>query len=663
MFFKLAFNNVKKNLKDFTIYFITIMFGVCLFYVANSINNMLVLLQNIMELLSILTSIILGFLIVYANHFLIKRRKKELGIYLLLGMQKWKISLILMLETFIIGFYAFLSGLLLGIFASQGLTAITALILGEKITKFQLIFSNDAFFKSIICFGIIFAITVLFNTISLTKFKLIDLFTAAKKNEKVVVRKVWLSVFLFILAILTLGIAYSFVKFTSQIVFAAVFGLIGTFLFFFSLSGFLLRVLQANKNLYFKGLNMFMLRQFHSKITTNFISMSIICLMLMVSIASFSVGAELTGTMSKHVKKCTPYDLTITDYINSGDINSDTSENMIDKLNQDGMKLDELVSHDQLLHSYDLKLTMKQMMRYYRNDSSSSDENMVKLKKMPIECIPLSEYNKSLSLLKKEPITLKENEYAICSNYSETFWHFKKYIQNKDRLKINGKEFTVYPKLLNYSCYNAYSCTIILPDRELEGKPLVGCYLNMQFRGDVKKTSGIFTDRLNRIYDEKKKPFDVWTFKTEYYKKNAILTTAISYITIYIGIISLITCSAVLALQQLSESSDNIVRYKLLRKIGTEEKAINKSVFMHIFIYFMLPLCLAILEAIVVIGVLNDTLKMKVNVNNFALPIATDTSFGIIISVIGIVFIYGGYLLATYFGCKSMIKNKRGGAL
>jgi ABC-type transport system, involved in lipoprotein release, permease component len=660
MLFKLAYHNVQKNLRDFTIYFITILLGVCLFYVANAITNDLVLLQDTMELLSIFSAVILGFLIVYANHFLIKRRKKELGIYILLGMQKWKISQILILETFLIGIYAFFSGLLLGIFASQGLTAITALILDEKLTKFQLFFSNDAFFKSIICFGIIFAVTVIFNTISFTRYKLIDLLTAERKNEKVIIRNLRISVFLFFLSILAFGIAYFFVKSDSQLALASIFGLIGTFLFFFSLSGFLLKIIQRNHNLYFKGLNIFILRQFHSKITTAFLSMSIICLMLMVSISFFSVGAELTGTMSEHVKKCTPYDLTITNYVSSNKKGNNTSQNMINKLNHDGMNLEDLVQNYQLVHAYQLNVNTDLLMKYYIADTSSN-ENMDKIKKQPIQFIPLSDYNKSMILQKKSPITLTDNEYAICSNYSEAFWHLNNYIQNKDILKINGKDFSVYPKLLRYNCYNAYSCSIILPDKELISKPLTNCYLNMQLKGDAKKTSGIFTDRLNRIYDDKEKPFGIWTFKTEYYEKNAILTTAISYVTIYIGIIFLITCSAVLALQQLSESSDNIVRYKLLRKIGTGEHEINKSVFIHIFIYFMLPLSLAILESIIVIGVLNDTLKMKVNVNNINLRIATNTSYGIIVSVIGLVLLYGGYMLATYSGCKSMIRKKKGG--
>lgn len=674
MFFKLAMNNVKKSLKDFTIYFLTLMFGVCLFYVSNTIKSqeaMIILsnaqsdifngLQSTMEYLSIFCSVILGFLIIYANQFLIKRRKKELGVYMLLGMKKGKISNILVLETFIIGGYALICGLLLGVFTSQGLTAITAMMLEKKIKKFQFIFSDSALIKSIVCFGIIFIIIMIFNIISVSKYKLIDLLTAAKKNETLKVKKLWVSVILFILSAICFSCVYYLTIRTDnpKLAISVIFGIIGTFLFFFSLSGFLLRVIQTNKKVYFKGLNMFVLRQINSKITTTFISMTIICLILLVSITSFSAGAGLTGTMRDFAKKCAPYDLTITDYKAPDDIDSDNLDDMIAKLNQDDMKLDELVKDYQILPSYNLKLTMEQLMKYYIEEDSSTNENLEKLKKKPIEFILLSNFNDSLILQGKEPITLQGNEYAICSNYSETFWNFEKYIQNNEILLINGKKFTVYPKLLRYISYNGYSCSIILPDIELEEKTLLGCYLNMQFKGDAKQTSEIFKDRMECIYDENSKPFDNWSFKTDMNERVASLTTAFSYIATYIGIIFLIICSAILALQQLSESSDNIERYKLLRKLGTEEKEINKSIFMQIFIYFMLPISLAIVQSIAVISIFNNTIKMSINVDNISQRIALGSSFENIASTISIVLIYGGYMLTTYFGCKSIIKSKK----
>ena len=141
MFFKIAIHNVKRSLRDYAIYFLTLTFGVCLFYVFNSMDSqsataalnssqkeIIQMLTNVTGYVSIFISIILGFLMVYSNRFLMKRRKKELGIYMLLGMDKSKISHILITETLLIGLFSLGVGLAIGIFASQGLSAITASI-------------------------------------------------------------------------------------------------------------------------------------------------------------------------------------------------------------------------------------------------------------------------------------------------------------------------------------------------------------------------------------------------------------------------------------------------------------------------------------------------------------------------------------------------------
>ena len=122
MYFKIALGNVRRSIRDYGVYFLTLTFGVCLFYVFNSIQaqsvmmalsetqaKMLVLLNNMMGIFSIFVCVVLGFLIVYANNFLIRRRKKELGLYLVLGMNKGTVARILMIETVMIGTAGYLN--------------------------------------------------------------------------------------------------------------------------------------------------------------------------------------------------------------------------------------------------------------------------------------------------------------------------------------------------------------------------------------------------------------------------------------------------------------------------------------------------------------------------------------------------------------------------
>ena len=333
MFFKLALKNVTKSIRDYTIYFLTLTFGVCLFYIFNSIDSQTAMLKinetqgNIIKSLtqminyvSVFISVILGFLVVYANQFLIKRRKKELAIYMTLGMAKGKISRILILETLLIGVFS----LLVGVFASQGLSVVTARLFEVDLKAFTFTFSVQAFYKTILYFGIIFLIVMVFNTVSISKYKLIDLLNASKKNQKMRFNHLWISVTLFFVSVACLGVAYHLIiengmmELNTQFTVSIVLGCVGTLLFFLSLSGFLLRVVQSNKKLYFKNLNMFVLRQINSKINTTFVSMSVICIMLLVTIGTLSTGMGLANVLTKDLKSVTPYDATYTYYYSYG---------------------------------------------------------------------------------------------------------------------------------------------------------------------------------------------------------------------------------------------------------------------------------------------------------------------------------------------------------
>ena len=299
MYFKLSFRNVRKSFSDYTLYFLTLTFGVCVFYVFNSIEAqkaMMHISESALEIMktitwlmngvSVFVSFILGFLIVYANNFLIRRRKREFGVYMTLGMDKYKISKILISETLIIGLISLAAGLLMGVFLSQGLSVITAKLFDADMTEYTFVFSTQALWKTAAYFGIIFVIAIAAGTAAISKYKLIDLINAAKQNEKPRLKNPVLTIILFVLSVIFTVTAYKMVlkygiaTFNRRLVIECILGAIGTFLFFASLSGFLLSMIKANQKVYFKGLNMFIMRQINSRINTAYISMSFICLML-----------------------------------------------------------------------------------------------------------------------------------------------------------------------------------------------------------------------------------------------------------------------------------------------------------------------------------------------------------------------------------------------
>lgn len=130
----------------------------------------------------------LGGLILYANNFLVKKRKKELGIYMTLGMGKNKISKILTYETALVGIISLVVGLGIGIIVSQGISAFASKLFEVSLSNYKFLLSTDAILKTVLYFGIIFILVMIFNTFVISKYKLIDMLTAAKKNEDIKIK-------------------------------------------------------------------------------------------------------------------------------------------------------------------------------------------------------------------------------------------------------------------------------------------------------------------------------------------------------------------------------------------------------------------------------------------------------------------------------------------
>jgi putative ABC transport system permease protein len=653
-------------------------FGVCLFYIFNSIQSQKVLLQlsatqlksmdmlaQAVNYISVFIAVVLGFLIVYANQFLMKRRKKELGIYMTLGMEKGKISRIIIVETLFIGIFALALGLLVGVFAGQALSVLTAKMFEVNMNKLQFVFSTTAFYKTLLYFGIIFVIVMIFNTISISKVKLIDLLSAGKKNENLKIKRLWISVVIFLVSVACLGTSYYLINkngmmaFDSQFAASLILGSIGTVLFFLSLSGFLLRVVQANKRLYFKNMNMFILRQINSKINTTFVSMSVICIMLLITIGTLSTGTGLSNALTSTLKNGTPYDVSLSISYSNPEKDTATTKtvDLAKKLIADKIDLNQYAKAYSQITAYGSNITYKDI---YLNDSlfpsGFGDTSMIK--KVPIPIVSLTDYNNAVKMQGKPALTLKENEFVINANFDQVLPLINDFLKSKGKITLNGKELTATqaPTRTAFSTTGSAedTGTLVVPDAMVKGLAVTTEFLNINYKPGVKDEK--FLSLIDSVYNKadiksgKIVPFDSVRSKVEMYEQGAGLKMMVSYLAVYIGLVFLITSAAVLALQQLSEASDNAERYGLLKKLGAEESMVNHSLFTQIAIYFFLPLGLAIVHSIVGIHVANNVVSLL-----GGLDILSNTIFTAAV----ILLIYGGYFLATYFGCKGMIKGKK----
>ena len=669
MYSKIAINNVKKRFKDYTIYFLTIAFAVCIFYSFNSIESQKALLdmnKNQAEYMSLVTtlisyvsvfvSFILGGLILYANNFLIKKRKKELGIYMTLGMSKRKISKILLSETLIVGVLSLIAGLLLGLVVSQGLSLFTAKLFDVGMTEFKFIISSSAILKTVLYFALIFGVLMIFNTRIIAKYKLIDMLTAARKSEDIKIKNPIISSIIFISGIIILGTAYYLVTKSGLnpdklgFKLSIVFGIIGTAGFFYGIAGFLLWVIQRSKNIYLKKLNIFVTRQISSKVNTNFVSMTVISLMLFITIVLLSTGLSFKSALEKGI--VVPFDASVklfTDEENK----YKSMEDVFKAINYDFNGKEPIFINGYIIDGIDANMILKD---YAVGEFKKSLDNG-KHRWEYIDAIKISDYNKIRSLYGEEPLSINDNEILVTSNFTEAKDSVKNFIKNSPQVSIAGKEYKVANKeYLNEAVYNSELAdnvlTIIVPD-DFKNMTLNAAYMNMNYKNpndpDEEEDMNSLFDSFRR-YDEIYDLPMIRATKSQIYEASKGLTTMILYIGLYLGVVFLISSAAVLALQQLSEASDSSDRYKALKKIGATEKMINKTIFTQTAIYFAMPLILAIVSSIVGISVVNKFIALygKPNIGPTAL-----LTLGILVIV------YGGYFYVTYAGYKSIVKNSK----
>lgn len=658
MYFKLAFKNIKKSYKNYVIYFLTLIFGICIFYTFNSIESQSVMMElneqkqsafmmaeQLMGYFSVFIAFVLGFLIVYANNYLIKRRKKEFGIYMTLGMENGSLSKMIFLETLFIGAISLGIGLVLGIMLSQALSVLTAYMFQVDLTKFQFVFSPLGFKRTVLCFSIIYLVVLIFNFISVRKIKLIDLLTASKRNEKPTIKNLWVSVILFLVSLGILGTAY-YKVIHDGIAFASfnalglpiLLGCIGTFIFFYSLTGFFLKVIQGNKKFYLRDLNMFVMKQISSKINTTFVSLSFICLMLFLAICTFSGGLGINRAINADLKDLTKFDVTF--WSNSG-------ENIENLLKEKNIDISNIAKEDSNMVMYDSKIKYsnflsKEGMTAMKNYFPVANDN-------DILVIGENGYNNTLKLLGKEPVNLKENKYLAVGNIDEMKKWVNESLENGKKINISGK--TLEPENKKYENINLYNFTMkgdilifVVKDSLLEGLKPVSSRFNMMLK-DNSNTK----EELENVRDQLVESQVYSITKKEIYDNAAGLGATMAYLGIYLGLIFIITSAVVLAIQQLTESTDNVERYRLLKEIGVDQKMINKAIFTQVGVYFMLPLSLAIVHSIV--GLKISSTIVGVFGNASIMP-------NVIITAIIFVIIYGGYFLATYLGAKKNINER-----
>lgn len=691
MLFKLSFKNIKKSFKDYAIYFFTLILGIAIFYVFNSLekqtvmlnlskssSNSITIITTVLSVISVFVSFVLGFLIIYANRFLMKRRKREFGIYMTLGMGKRSISQIIFFETVLIGIISLIIGLIFGIGLSQVMSIFVANLFEADMDKFRFAISNVAILKTIVYFFIIYIFVMIFNIIQVSRCKLIDLIQSKNKSEEIKMKNPYVCIIVFIFAVILLSYAYYNVTVNAiniekaiDVYLQILYGVVGTFLVFWSLSGFIMKLIMCIDKFYYKNLNSFTIRQLSSKINTTVVSMSVICLMLFITICVFSSSVSMNATLKSNMRKLAKADISISNKINLEKINKD--EHIFTKAQIDTSKLsiEEVLENREfdinsnlndvvIINKYQTKeVTLKDLLgKYYEMlkaenpEQVKSDEDFYSMKS---DLVRVSDYNKIAKLYGKETYDLKNDEYMVICDYKNMIKMYNEGLKSRPEITIKGKPYKpkyeeIKDGYITMSPESNNTGIVLIPDYVVDKNMCTDQILAGNYKANDKQGKEQIEDKINKIRKEiyEKQLCLSISSKIDIYNDNIGTSAMAIFIGLYIGIVFLISSGAILALKELSESADSKDRYKTLRRLGIDEGMINKSLFVQIGIFFGFPLLLGIIHSIFGIQVANMMLE----------------SFGrdglmksIIMTSIFIVVIYGGYFIVTYLCSKNIIKE------
>ncbi len=681
MLFKLSFGNIRRSVRDYSIYFFTLLIGVAVFYVFNAIETqtaflfvssdtrtIIKLLTDTLSAVSVFVSCVLGGLIVYASRFLMRRRNKEFAMYLLLGMSKSKVSAILITETLIVGAASLGAGLLLGIGLSQLMSAFIVNLFDADMTIFAFTFSGSAAIKTLFYFGLIYVVTMLFNAGAVGKFKLIDLMSSDKKSEIQKLKNPVVCIIVFITAAVMLGYAYFQVAFNFEnidalwkmLIYIAM-GAASTFMMFWSISGMLMRIAMSSKRSYYRGLNSFTCRQIGSRINTMVISAGIICLMLFITICMLAAAFSLKNSLDEGITKNAHADISMELIFNSEEAPDKSIREMymmadvdIDKYFSEYTEFDEYMLYDYTCGDYFgeyLDEARKKMKTVYFDTISEN-------------CIKVSDYNKAAKLYGLEQLNVPSGTYAVIASLNEA-------IDVRNIPLAHGHDIMLCGKRLSpaYSeCifgYDMISNTpsnigiLIVPDdTEFRNYRLIKC-LAANYRAETKaekrSTDTVFMNSdmeiISRMYgDSDDKHFAIILTKNELIDSAVGLGAVATFLGLYIGIVFLISCGAILSIKALSENIDSIPRYDILRRIGAGERDISRSLFRQTGIFFLLPLLLAVIHSI---------FGIKFAMNVLAVFGVVDLLPAMLLTSAIILIIYGGYFLITYYCGKGIIRTKK----
>lgn len=662
---KLIFRSVRRHIRDYLLYFLTLTLCISLFYAFNALSDQPAFVQLdstrallyeqlgiAISTLSVVIAAVLAFLIVYANGFLLRRRKRELGIYMLSGMKQGRLACMFAAEALLVGLWALGLGLALGVALSQGLSLIALRLFAVELSEFAFVLSPGALNRTLLCFAVIFLLVTLLNIRSVARVRLIDLFTAERRNEAAGQLDGPLPRLLFPLALCL--IAGAFFLFSRHGILpsrdnhafeTACFCLLaGTLLFFQSVPAVLISLVRAQPSLYLRGLGAFLVRQIASRLRTNCLAMSAVCGLLTVTLCAVCVGVSTAMAMNALSQSSTPYDLNVI-----SDVDMDGDTDIAQFLSTQGIDMADYAQEMEQISLYEADFTYSDLfagqdLRLWSFDSA--------LPTLPVSVISVTDFNRALAIQGRPAIALEEGTFRINCNYEGTLAYVEAALAANDMLTVAGIplrracEETLHETYYMTSVGNNDRGTLIVPDAIAARLTKDVNVLLVQYKPQTDTDHVLaqmipigLDDAHGYRYTEKNMMYGM------YYGVNAFM----SFLCCYVGVVFLLVCAALLAAKQLTDLADSAPRYALLQKLGAGRRQIRRALLAQTSVFFAAPLAVACLFSSFLIRELLALVEEFMH-----LHISTHVLFtaGLLL------FLYGGYFLAAYLSCRRMIEEQ-----
>lgn len=723
MLCKLAWGNVRRAGRDYLVYLLTLTLGVTVFYAFNTISMQVDiagideegLAQVMGSMLGDLTYFLAGvmaFLMVYANNFIMKRRKKEFGLYQVLGMGRGRVATIMALETVIVSVVAFVAGIVLGVGLSQLMTFFTASLFKTQIANFHFFFSMHAFNLTLACMLVMFVLTLLLNLRAVRRTKLIELMGAERRNETIKTRNPWIAIAIFAVGVVLVGVAYyrllrdgfpltatdsKLQEAMNQFGITTAMVTVGTFALFWGLSGMLIKLLQSLRGVYWRGLNMFTVRQLAAKVNTVCFSMGVIAMILFLAITSVTCGMSIASVMNENLERYNPVDVSQTyvyytaetfdyykEYVNPSDVAmalADTTVDLYPAWHGESRSADSNEETGKKVNIADVAGEHVQIDSYLSYPLGGSDPSVTpsemcktmgeKLPKafggsnadaMGLFVTPASQYNKLRQMMGEEPVSIGRDQYLLtCDMGGELGDLYTKYMAGGHTLTLGGHELKPATDksdkdtaAIANSAMGSNPGTVVVADEllsQLNLQPYSSSLLVNYKQGmdTTEADESIKYTLLDNLLVDGKEPGSWGTFITRsgMYTQAAQMNGLISYLAIYIGFVLVVACAAILSIQQLSNVADGSRSYRVLAQIGCDDRQIRHSVMAQQAVFFLFPLAVGLAHSFVALKVIIELVSIFGNM-----------SIGGTVGLTCAIFLaaYGGYFLVTYLMSTGMVR-------